>query len=156
MKLEVDPQDKLRELARLLKGAPKELNREVTKALGAVTDDVKREILGRTEEFLPRRGGLARRVSRSKLKHRVTKSGKSPKVTITDPPDFQTLRDPSRVDRGRIAHPVFGMAYSRNPWQLQDVQRGWFSEPAADAQPLVKERLVETIDGFVEQVEQQL
>lgn len=155
MDLEVDPKHKLRELGELLKEAPRSLNREVSKGLAETAEPVEKEIRSSTDEFLPERGGLAKRVARTRFSRRVNK-GKNPKVTVKANPSHDTLRDPLRADRGRIAHPVFGMAHSRNPWQLQDVKPGWFSQPAEDSAPLVRRELIEAIDGFIEQVERQI
>lgn len=156
MKFEVDPKQKLAELAKLLKEeAPKAVNRQVTKALGEIVAPLKREVTTNTGNYLPRAGGLATRASRSKLRHRIGR-GKRPGVTITAPRDPQTFRDPARVDRGRIAHPVFGMAHSRNPWQVQDVIPGWFTKPLQESAPITQRALVEAIDDAITEIKKQV
>lgn len=154
MEIEVDPAHKLAKLAKLLKEeAPKQMNRQLTKAMGQVVTPVQRAILGSTDEFLPRR--LAKRVARTRLGHRVNK-GRNPSVRVTAQPSHQTLRDPYRVDRGRIAHPTFGMPHSVSPWQLQDVKPGWFTEPAEDSAPIVQREILEVIDDFTEHIVKRL
>lgn len=150
--LQVEGALKLAELSKLLKQAPKDVAREVSRALGKAAAKAKQEPLARTEEFLPKGGGLAKRVSRSKLKHRVRK-GDNPKVTIQAQGSHTTLRDPLRADKGRLAHPVFGMAYSRNPWQLQDIKRGWFTEPLEDSKELFQQDLILAIDDYITKIE---
>lgn len=151
-----DGADKLAKLSRLLKTeAPKEMSRALGKAVSGAVAPLKRVVLGSTDDFLPRRGGLADRVSRSRITHRLRK-GNNPKVTLTVRPSSQTLRDPLRVERGRIARPVFGMAHSRAPWQLQDVKPGWASEPIKDNAEIPQRALIEAIDDFTDRIERQI
>lgn len=156
MDVRIEGAEKLGKLAQLLKTeAPKELNRALTRAVSNATGPMKRAILDSTEDFLPRRGGLASRVAKSRLRHRVRK-GRNPKVTIAAAKNSHTLRDPYRVDRGRIAHPVFGMAHSRNPWQLQDVRPGWFTQPAEDNADIPRRELMKQVDGLIELIERRI
>lgn len=134
----------------------KDLMSEATKAITASVAPLKRTVGDRTDEFLPKRGGLAKRVARTRLAHRTRKTGKQAGVRIVAQPSHATLRDPLRADRGRIKHPVFGMAASRAPWTFQDVDPGWFSTPLEEGAPVVREELLKALEDAADKVRSQV
>jgi hypothetical protein len=155
MELEVDPQKKLAKLGKLMKQAPKELTKAVNKGLRESIAPLKKEVTTNTGNYLPRKGGLSTRASRAKLRHRITKS-KNARVSIIAPADPRVFRDPLRVERGRIKHPVFGMAHSRNNWVFQDVIPGWFTRPLEESAPIVEKKLINEIDRFTSEIERRI
>jgi hypothetical protein len=72
---------------------------------------------------LPRRGGLAERVAKSKFKHDIKRH--SGRVTLEFTAESQGGFNLALIDRGVVTHPVFG----HSPWITQTVPAGWFSEP---------------------------
>lgn len=139
--------------AALKKHGDKELSRELTKGITSALKPLKKDVKSSTPEFLPRRGGLAKRVGKTTLPHRTRKAGIEAGVRITAKPSHRTLRDPLRVDRGRVKHPVFGRAASVIPWQLQNVKPGWFSKPLEDGAKPVRKALVKAIGEIVSKIE---
>jgi hypothetical protein len=58
------------------------------------------------------------------------------------------VKDPGRIDRGRIRHPVFGRWVEDSEGfkgVLQDVNPGWFSLPMRTASPAVRHEIVTAI-----------
>lgn len=150
----VEGADKLARTAAALKRAgDRELSKQLGKAVTATVKPAKKRVKSSTVDFLPRRGGLAKRVSKTTLSHKTRKSGKSPRVTVLAKPGHKTLRDPYRVDRGRIKHPVFGQAHSRAAWVFQDVKPGWFSTPMRESAPEARKELVKAMDDLVRKIE---
>lgn len=148
---EVRGVDKLVVLSRALKQlGDKDLMREVTKGITRSVKPLKANVKSSTGRFLGNRGGLAERAARTSLPHRSRKTGQRAGVRIEAKPSHRTLRDPLRADRGRINHPVFGMAASRAPWVLQDVTPGWFSRPLEDGAPMVRREIVKVLDDVAE------
>lgn len=123
----------------------KELRGELTKGITQATKPLKKQAKDSARTSLPRRGGLARRVARTSLPTK-RRTGNNPGVRIEAKPN--AVNDPGRIDRGRIKHPVFG----RGPWVLQDVQRGWFTEPMEGAAPEVRQELVKVIDRMIDKI----
>lgn len=152
MDLEIRGAEDLAKLSKALKQLKdKELKRELTRGITRATKPLKAAVRAHALAKLPKRGGLGVRVAKSRLAHR-TRSGRNASVRIEAKPSFQTLRDPLRADRGRIKHPVFGMAHSSNAWVLQDVTPGWFSKPLEEGAPVVRAELEEVMDDLAKKV----
>lgn len=145
--------DQLAAVSRALKQhGDKALMREVTKGITASVKPLKKDVKAHARSSLPKRGGLAARAARTSLPHRTRRAGNRAGVRIEAKPSHRTLRDPLRADRGRINHPVFGMAASRAPWVLQDVTPGWFIKPLEDGAPLVRKELLQVMDEIVSKI----
>jgi len=147
MGLEIKGTEDLIKLSRALKQlGEKDAQRALTKGITKSLKPLKQEVKAHAAKALPRRGGLAKRVARTRLAHSTRKTGQRAGVRIEAKPSHTTLRDPERADKGRIKHPVFGMAASRAPWELQDVTKGWFSKPLEASAPDVRAELSNVMD----------
>jgi hypothetical protein len=109
--------------------------REMTKALNRATKPLKAAAKANAKASLPRRGGLGRRVARTRMQTK-TRTARVADVRILAKPG--AVADPGRIDRGRVKHPVWG----RGPWVLQDVTPGWFTKPMEDGGPIVAKEMV--------------
>ncbi|MGH6690905.1 MAG: hypothetical protein ACREF4_09535 [Gammaproteobacteria bacterium] len=120
---------------RLRAAGRKDMTRELRKGLNRATKPLKAAAKANAKASLPKRGGLGRRVARTKMVTK-TRTGRVAEVRILAKPG--AVADPGRIDRGRIKHPVF----DRGPWVLQDVTPGWFRKPMREGGPVVQRDLV--------------
>jgi hypothetical protein len=70
---------------------------------------------------LPSRGGLAAAVAATRITSETRVSGTSITTTIRGHSDI----DLDRLDRGQLAHPLYG---NRGYWFTQSVEPGWWTE----------------------------
>lgn len=147
MTIEVQGGDKLAALAKRLKGAPKELRGELTKAITAALAPLKAAAKKSAIERLPRRGGLGKQVAKTTLRHK-RKAGRNAAIRIEA--QANAVKDPLRIDRGRVKHPTYG----HRPWVLQDVRKGWFTQPMVEGAPLVRRELIKVLDDLARKIEE--
>ena len=145
--LQIEGADKLAVLAARMKeagdparGFRKELQKALRDAAKPLVNDVKRSIRAN----LPRKGGLAEHVIRTRIGVRTRLSMSTAGVRIAASSKDYNLRT---MDRGIVRHPLFG---NRNHWYSQRIPIGWWSKPLESGAPEVREQLVRTIDEFTE------
>lgn len=131
--------EQLVRVSKALKGAPKDLRSELTKGITRAVKPLKKAAKDEAKASLPRRGGLGRQVARTKLPHRRRASGQAAGLRVLAQPG--AVKDPRRIDRGRVRHPTFG----RRPWVLQDVKPGWFTRPMTEGSPTVRRELLQVM-----------
>lgn len=146
MSLEVQGGDQLAALAKRFKDAPKELRSGFTKAITKAVVPLKKAAKRSAQDRLPARGGLARRVAKTTLRHK-RRAGASAGIRIEA--NTNAVKDPLRLDRGRAKHPTYG----HKPWVLQDVRKGWFTDPMQEGAPLVRRELTTVMDDIARQIE---
>lgn len=146
--IEVQGGEKLVALAKRLKGAPKELRGELTKAITKSLQPLKAAAKKSAVEKLPRRGGLGKRVAKTTLRHKRKATGRGAGIRIEAQPN--AVKDPLRIDRGRVRHPTYG----RRPWVLQDVRKSWFTEPMREGAPAVQRELIQAMDDIARKIEE--
>lgn len=136
--------DELESIARHLRLAGDvELVREVTRAMRRAVEPVKEEIRAGLKPKLPDRyaavldGGV-------RLGVNVRTSDRDPGVTLTGTPTGKA-RKLRYLDAGRLTHPVFG---DRETWRTQEVEPGWFTGPAQDADPRVRRDIEQALDDI--------
>ncbi|MFD6069442.1 hypothetical protein [Amycolatopsis lurida] len=146
--IEAEGGEKLVALAKRLRKAPKELRSELTKAITQAMRPLKEAAKKSAIEKLPRSGGLGKRVAKTTLRHKRKMSGRGAGIRI----EAQTnaVKDPLRIDRGRVRHPTFG----HRPWVLQDVRKGWFTEPMREGAPAVQQELLQAMDRIARKIEE--
>lgn len=131
----------------------KMLRSDMRKGITKAVKPLKKNAKQNARQILPSSGGLNRRVARTTLQHRVRGSGGARVgVHVRAKPSHKTLRDPLRVDRGMVRHPVFGQAVSRADWQLQKVPPGWFRTPMKKGGPVIRQELVDVMQGIAKQI----
>lgn len=125
---------------RLKEVADKDLGREFSRGISAATRPVIRGLRQAALDTLPSRGGLAERVSKTKIRAQRRNSSRSAGVRIV-------ARDPyyiDRLDQGRLRHPVFADADKERKswrWVNQRVKPGWWTRPAELAAESTRVRL---------------
>lgn len=117
------------------------LKRESTDAMAVASRGLAREVASSALRILPRRGGLAGRVAKSRYSVRRRTFGRNPTVTFEATNDYNIVA----IDDGRVRHPVFG---NRRVWVGQVVTQGWFSRPTERQEPRVRRGLVGAMEAI--------
>jgi hypothetical protein len=136
----VDTEDFIALSRALRKVGSRELKSELTRGITAAAKPLKKAAKDSARSILPSGGGLGRRVARTSLPHKRRTTGGHAGIRIEA--KSNAVKDPYRIDRGRIKHPVFG----RGPWVLQDVPKGWFTEPMESGGPAVRKELLTVME----------
>jgi hypothetical protein len=111
---------------RLLDAAERGLEESVPTLVAAPARGVSR---------LPRTGGLAAQVARTKVTAEVSRLA-GVRLQVNGEPG--AVVDPGAINRGRVRHLTWG----RKPWHVQLVPPGWFSDPLTQEAPGVRARIV--------------
>lgn len=140
--------DQLAHVAKQLRAAGAEgkaIRKELYAGLQRATKPLRADMITHAAATMPKRGGLSKRVARSKVSTRTTGGGRNVGVRITVKGPAKTgggQVDARSIDRGRLRHPTFG----HRPYVNQQVTPGAFSEPFDAAAPLVRKELVKAVD----------
>lgn len=157
----------LRAVGVALRGADKEIRRELFKAVQRATKPVKAEIKAEAERSLPSGGGLGKWVARIGIRTRTALSGRSVGITIEGTLNnkakvrgrgkgrrarhtFGQNADLGAINRGRVMHPAWGRGPLVGP---QMVKAGFWDRPL---QTLTAERARREILAALEAVKAQI
>lgn len=136
-------------LSRDLRAAgDKDLRRELYRGLQRATKPLKEAAKENARSTLPRKGGLADRVSRARFNTK-SRAGRNPSVRIEAKDAKGRSVDLEALDRGSVRHPTFG----HRPWVKQDVRPGWFTQPMEAGVEDVRREVVAAIDEVIRQFE---
>lgn len=100
----------------------KGLKKELLKAFRDSTKDTKKKIRQSALDNLPRKGGLAKIISQSRISTTTRMTGRQVGVKIV----AKNRHDIAKLNRGQLRHPLFG---DRQIWFGQAVPMGWFDKP---------------------------
>jgi hypothetical protein len=109
----------------------------------SIRDDLKtagRLVESRAASMLPKRGGLARKVSAMTLT--VTKKSNTTSLTV------RSQYNLDRLDQGSVIHPVFG----RMPLVRQTIPSGFWTKVVDDAKPRLATSLQKTLDRVIKDI----
>lgn len=95
---------------------------------------------------LPRRGGLAELVAKSKIGTRTRLTGQHVGVEIKGTGKI----DVAEINRGVVRHPVFG---NKKVWAQQKVPAGWFTKPVTDDLPRIHASLERVMAEVARKIE---
>lgn len=141
--------DDLERVARRLKETG---NGELRKALlKGIRDTVKpttATIRAEAYRTLPRRGGLAERVAKSRFGARTRTSGQNVGVRIEG--RGAGGMDLRFINQGRLRHPVYG---NRRNWVQQQVSTGFFDEPIERDKPAMQRSIQRVMDDVARHIE---
>ncbi len=128
--------EQLQRLTRRIRDSgDKNLRRELAKALNRATKKPKADARANARQRLPRRGGLAELVAKSKLSTRNRTQGRGNPVLQIVAVNQDNIRN---INAGTVRHPVFG---HHDRWVNQPVTKGWFSDAMKGAAPEVRKEL---------------
>lgn len=123
----------LRKLAEKIRKAQRDLPKALDKGLLDAGNVVERAIRASTDTYMPK--GYEQTFKRSLIiKVALTSRGGVREVTLTGRA-FGRRGNPRQVDhmeRGRLKHPFWGR-WIHKPSAWQTIRKGWFSEPARNA-----------------------
>ena len=145
--IELRGAEDLARLSRVLKEAGEvDLQRQLSATIRAAMEPVKEALRQSADAKLPKHGGLAAGVAKSKM--RVTRRNTGRSIGVRLRVDNQdNIR---RMDKGSIRHPVFGV------WRAnvapQPIPSGWFTEPTEAARPAFAAAVDKGMNDIVRQI----
>jgi hypothetical protein len=131
--------EQLEHLGKKLKGAEKELTKELRRNIRIAVAPVKVEIRNSLREGLPKRGGLAAFMGNASVGARVSTGGRNVGVRIVAAKKGHDLK---KLDEGEIRHPTYG----RKPWVRQSVKEHLVSGPVEKARPEIHAGVLKAMD----------
>lgn len=108
-----------------------------------VADELKgvgQAVESRAASILPKRGGLASRVSA--MTFTVTRKGLTTRLEI------RSQFNLDRLDRGSVVHPVYG----RPPLVHQSIPSGFWSKVVEDSTPRIRKRLDQALERVIREI----
>lgn len=136
--------EKFKLLKQRLRDVDKQIRNAFNKSVRAAVAPLKDEVKKSAHDKLPRKGGLADKVSGSKFATRTSASGLSLNMTNL----FQ-LKD---IDEGKLRHPVFG---HMNVWANQKINSGFWTEPTTKAQAEIVASVNEAMDEVIKEIDKE-
>lgn len=123
----------------------REMRKKMLRALREAGKPAAREVADEALRRLPSRGGLAKLIAGSKVAVRTKASSSSATVRLEH---RLSGHDVKAIDQGKVRHPTYG----HNPWVLQPVKSGYFSDAVEEAAPDAQRRLVEVLDDIAAEI----
>lgn len=137
--ISIEGADEFQRVARQLRDvADKELRRDLYRGIERAVKPLKERAKDSARRRLPRSGGLAEKVAKSKFKTRKS-AGRDPGIRL----EASGTIDVAALDRGQLRHPVFG---HRAVWVEQKVEAGWFSDAMESGADEVRSHLLDVLD----------
>lgn len=144
--IEIEGADQLARLARQLREAgDKGLQAELGKAINRALKPVKADIRQSASETLPKRGGLAAKVAKSRITTRRSTSQQAAGVRVVATNTISLYH----LDKGQVRHRKGG---DINAGKVQPVTPGWMTKPAEAAAPKVRAELVQAMDDVAKKI----
>lgn len=137
MYLAVRTTSDLRKIAKSLRGADKDLRKEVRRALARGAKPLIPEARKAARQALPHTGGL----NKTTIPFRT-------QVLMSRNPAVR-IRAPRSREDGRLRHPVFG---NREVWRDQPIPTEWFEESLSRNAPKVRPELLQAIDRVLDRL----
>lgn len=142
--IEVRGTDQLRALGRTLKATgDKDLRAMSRAALRKGTKPGIAAARARARATLPRHGGFAELMGRSRINTTIRESGRQVGIRITT-----KTHDP-RIDKGFLSHPTFG---HRDRWVVQRVPAGWFTTALRTLAPEMRRELLRSMQQITNRI----
>jgi hypothetical protein len=143
----------LAQLSRQLRAAgDRELQKELTRSITEALKPLRKEKLPQSAtDHLPRRGGLNKRIAKSKYTISRRTSNRTQGLRL----NAKYMYNLMLIDKGFVRHPAFkrrGEEGRRVVWVTQRVEPGWFTKPMEDAQPDVQRRINEAMQEIADRI----
>jgi hypothetical protein len=141
----IEGADQLARLAKQLKEAgDKGLQAELGKAINRALKPVKADIKQSAATMLPKRGGLAAKVAKSRITIR-RRTGRTAGVRLVATNTISLYH----LDKGIIRHRKGG---DIDAGKVQPTEPGWMTKPAEAAAPKVRAELVQAMDDIAKKI----
>ena len=136
-----------------------DLSAELNRGLRAAGKDVITEVRRHTDDYMP--AGYEKTFTGSLKLETQVQLIKNNRVSVVG---FglgrSRRRDAVRLDEGELRHPVYGRRRrlksgrnKANPWAVQRIRPGWFSEPAMRALPQVRRQIDDAVGRVAAKIE---
>lgn len=144
MEVELRGAEQLVALAKRLRDAPKELRSELYIGINRAAKPLKNDVRKSAQDRLPKSGGLAKKISETKIatKRRITGGGAGVRLIGTSGYDIGS------INRGRVRHKTFG----HKPWVNQAVTKGFWTDPLVAAAPRVRDEIQDVMDKIADEI----
>lgn len=147
MDISVQGADDLAKLGKRLKQlGDKGLRKELYRGLNRAAKPVKKAGRDAARRQLPQRGGLALKISKTRMTSRTRAVGRNAGVRIVAAGGL----DMNALDRGRLKHPVWG---HRDRWVLQDIRAHVLTNGFASAAPEARRQMLVVLDDVARRAE---
>lgn len=130
-----------------LKTADKVLKTELYKGMNRATRTLRKDVKDAARDRLPKRGGLNKRVARSRISVRRRLNARNPRVTIAT--TGNPVQQVWSIDRGLVRHPVYG---NREVWRTTKVTPGFWTDTLQREAPTVRREFQKAINLFIHRV----
>lgn len=138
--IKIQGAEQLAQLAkRLREVGDKELQREMARAVNSAVKPIKQAAQQSALDTLPRRGGLAAEVAKSKFRTTRRSGTSRAGVRVTAVSNLSTWH----LDQGIIRH----------KHKVQRTQQGWFTRPVEELAPEMRKELLASLDMIVAKLE---
>lgn len=144
----VTASEQFKRIKKALKEAPAELRKEFLRNMRTAMARLRIEVPESAMETLPKRGGLAETIAKSKYSIRSRANGMIFRMDNKD-----VLR---YIDQGVVRHPVFARKdESRDQWTWveQKVEPHFWTDPTEKAKPEIIAAMVEAMDETARKLE---
>lgn len=144
MLVRIEGAEQLTLLARKLRDATKELRSELYRGINRAAKPLKQDVRESALKILPSRGGLAKRVAKSKIATKRRMSGVGAGVRLVGTSGY----DIGSINRGRVRH----LTYGHQPWVNQTVPTGFWTQPLTAGAPKVAKEIQEVMDDLTNKI----
>jgi len=132
--------DQLADLGKALKAADKSIKNEFLAEIRASGKPAGEAIRNAYAADMPKRGGLAAVLGRSKIGIRNRLSGKNAGIRLT----MTNKHDLAELEKGNLRHPVYG---NRKVWKRQSVPSGVGDAAFQKQQPAIQRRMLAAMNA---------
>jgi hypothetical protein len=144
--IKIEGAEQLARLSKQLKdAADKDLQKELNQAINRALKPVKADIRASAAATLPKRGGLAGKVARSRITTRKRTSAKAAGIRLVATNTISLYH----LNKGEVRHRKGG---DINAGQVQPIPPGWFTRPAEAANPRVQAEIVQAMDVIAHKI----
>jgi len=137
--------DQLADLGKALKAVDKSIKNEFLKEIRASGKPAGEAIRNAYAADMPKRGGLAAALGRSKIGIRNRLSGKNAGIRL----DLRNKHDLEALEDGILRKPVFG---NRKVWAQQSVPKGVGRKAFEKQQPVIQRRVLAAMNAMAAKI----
>lgn len=142
----VDGARDLEVLASRLKGADRQIRKEMLASFRKVGKPIIADVRSVARSTLPSGGGLAALVAGSAYGVRTKLTGD---VGVRIQGTGRTVRGLRTIDNGLVRHPVFG---NRSAWAVQPVTAGYFTKTVQRNLPTIRDGISDAMERTAQQI----
>lgn len=149
--IEIRGAEQLAALTRRLKeAADKELQKELRKGIKLALDPLRKELPKSARDILPKKGGLAEKVAKSKYSISRKNTSRESGLRLVAKNEYSLFK----MDQGELKHPI----PRRNPrkpkkWVKQRIRLGWASGPFDEKVPQARVEIEQAMNRIIAHID---